>query len=123
MMDPSYNFEFSNEDSERSESNDINGVLKGSYSYKTPGGQDILVKYSAGAETGFVIENMMRSMLLLKDQLLNQLLLKPSHILGKQQRLSLRDLELMPTWLWRAIIDLGTRSLTRRSNRRLMLKV
>merc|ERR1712244_74623 len=57
-MDPSYNFEFSNEDSERSESNDINGVLKGSYSYKTPGGQDILVKYSAGAETGFVIENM-----------------------------------------------------------------
>merc|ERR1711963_1131233 len=37
MMDPSYNFEFSNEDSERSESNDINGVLKGSYSYKTPG--------------------------------------------------------------------------------------
>merc|ERR1712130_528014 len=58
MMDPSYNFEFSNEDSERSESNDINGVLKGSYSYKTPGGQDILVKYSAGAETGFVIENM-----------------------------------------------------------------
>jgi len=58
MMDPSYSFQFSNEDSEREEANDISGVLTGSYSYKTPGGQDILVRYTAGADTGFVIQNM-----------------------------------------------------------------
>ena len=58
MMDPSYSFQFSNEDSSRSEENDINGVLTGSYSYKTPGGEDIEVRYRAGADTGFVIENM-----------------------------------------------------------------
>merc|ERR1719400_549918 len=58
MMDPSYSFQFSNEDSQREEENDISGVLTGSYSYKTPGGQDILVKYTAGADTGFVIQNM-----------------------------------------------------------------
>merc|ERR1719400_165489 len=58
VMDPSYSFQFSNEDSQREEENDISGVLTGSYSYKTPGGQDILVKYTAGADTGFVIQNM-----------------------------------------------------------------
>merc|ERR1719150_3533035 len=57
-MDPSYSFKFSNEDSQRKEENDISGVLTGSYSYNTPGGQDILVKYTAGAESGFVIQNM-----------------------------------------------------------------
>merc|ERR1719410_2485573 len=34
------------------------GVITGQYGYKTTGGQNILVKYSAGADTGFVIENM-----------------------------------------------------------------
>ena len=58
MMDPSYSFQFSNEDSARQENNDINGVLTGSYSYKTPGGEDIQVRYRAGADTGFVIDNM-----------------------------------------------------------------
>ena len=58
VMDPSYSFQFSNEDSQREEENDISGVLTGSYSYKTPGGQDILVKYTAGPDTGFVIQNM-----------------------------------------------------------------
>jgi len=58
MMDPSYNFEFTNDDSQRSETNDINGQLTGSYSYKTPGGENIVVKYRAGADTGFVIDNM-----------------------------------------------------------------
>ena len=57
MMDPSYSFQFSNEDSQRSEANDINNVLTGSYGYKTPGGEDILVKYKAGPEIGFVVEN------------------------------------------------------------------
>ena len=57
MMDPSYRFEFSNEDSQRSEANDINNILTGSYGYKTPGGEDILVKYKAGPEIGFVVEN------------------------------------------------------------------
>jgi len=58
MMDPSYSFKFSNEDSEREEQNDVSGVLTGSYSYKTPGGENILVRYTAGADTGFVIQNM-----------------------------------------------------------------
>jgi len=58
MMDPSYSFNFANEDSQREEANDISGVLTGSYSYKTPGGQDILVRYTAGPDTGFVIQNM-----------------------------------------------------------------
>ena len=57
MMDPSYSFQFSNEDSQRSEANDINNILTGSYGYKTPGGEDILVKYKAGPEIGFVVEN------------------------------------------------------------------
>ena len=57
MMDPSYSFEFSNKDSQRSEANDINNILIGSYGYKTPGGEDILVKYKAGPDIGFVVEN------------------------------------------------------------------
>jgi len=57
MMDPSYSFQFSNEDSQRSEANDINNILTGSYGYKTPGGEDILVKYKAGPDIGFVVEN------------------------------------------------------------------
>merc|ERR1719510_580045 len=58
MMDPSYSFKFSNEDSEREEENDVSGVVTGSYSYKTPGGEDILVRYTAGPDTGFVVQNM-----------------------------------------------------------------
>merc|ERR1712001_346812 len=57
-MDPSYSFKFSNEDSEREEENDVSGVVTGSYSYKTPGGEDILVKNTAGPDTGFVVQNM-----------------------------------------------------------------
>merc|ERR1719480_565301 len=57
MMDPSYRFQFSNEDSQRSEANDINNIVTGSYGYKTPGGEDILVRYRAGPEIGFVVEN------------------------------------------------------------------
>lgn len=57
MMDPSYRFQFSNEDSQRSEANDINNIVTGSYGYKTPGGEDILVRYRAGPNIGFVVEN------------------------------------------------------------------
>ena len=57
MMDPSYSFQFSNEDSQRSEANDINNIRTGSYGYKTPGGEDILVRYRAGPGIGFVVEN------------------------------------------------------------------
>jgi len=57
MMDPSYNFEFSSEDGAREETNSLQNVVTGSYSYRTPGGQDILVRYSAGPDTGFVVEN------------------------------------------------------------------
>jgi len=57
MMDPSYYFEYKSEDSERVEDADSTGSITGQYGYKTAGGNDILVKYSAGAGTGFVIEN------------------------------------------------------------------
>merc|ERR1712115_544330 len=56
-MDPSYYFEYKSEDSERVEDADSTGSITGQYGYKTVGGNDILVKYSAGAGTGFVIEN------------------------------------------------------------------
>merc|ERR1712168_250106 len=57
MMDPSYYFEYKSADSERTEDADSTGSITGQYGYKTAGGNDILVKYSAGADTGFVIEN------------------------------------------------------------------
>merc|ERR1712141_789694 len=57
LMDPSYSFEYKSEDSERVEDADSTGSITGQYGYKTAGGNDILVKYSAGADTGFVIEN------------------------------------------------------------------
>merc|ERR1740124_1472039 len=57
-MDPSYYFEYKSADGERMEDADSTGAITGSYGYKTAGGNDILVKYSAGAEKGFVIENM-----------------------------------------------------------------
>jgi len=58
LMDPSYYFEYKSADGERMEDADSTGAITGSYGYKTAGGNDILVKYSAGAEKGFVIENM-----------------------------------------------------------------
>merc|ERR1711892_607795 len=58
MMDPSYFFEYKSADSERTEDADSTGSITGQYGYKTAGGNDILVKYSAGADTGFVIDNM-----------------------------------------------------------------
>merc|ERR1712168_685072 len=57
MMDPSYYFEYKSADSERREDADSTGSITGQYGYKTAGGNDILVKYSASADTGFVIEN------------------------------------------------------------------
>ena len=57
MMDPSYYFQYKSADSERTEDADSNGAVVGSYSYLSPGGQEIVVRYKAGADTGFVIEN------------------------------------------------------------------
>merc|ERR1711981_1458066 len=57
MMDPSYYFQYKSADSERVEDADSTGVVVGSYSYLSPGGQEIVVRYKAGADTGFVIEN------------------------------------------------------------------
>merc|ERR1712088_90882 len=57
MMDPSYYFQYKSADSERVEDADSNGAVVGSYSYLSPGGQEIVVRYKAGADTGFVIEN------------------------------------------------------------------
>merc|ERR1711892_248121 len=57
MMDPSYYFEYKSADSERSEDADSSGTVVGSYKYRTAGGNDIEVRYRAGADTGFVVEN------------------------------------------------------------------
>merc|ERR1712183_536586 len=57
MIDPSYYFQYKSVDSERTEDADSNGAVVGSYSYLSPGGQEIVVRYKAGADTGFVIEN------------------------------------------------------------------
>merc|ERR1712168_1563352 len=57
MMDPSYYFEYKSADSERVEDADSSGVVVGSYKYRTAGGNDIEVRYRAGADIGFVVEN------------------------------------------------------------------
>merc|ERR1712127_979667 len=57
LMDPSYYFQYSGPDSERTEDADTTGAVVGSYSYTSPGGQQIVVRYRAGADTGFVIDN------------------------------------------------------------------
>jgi len=56
-MDASYNFNFDNDDSFREEESDVNGNVKGKYRYVNSDGNTIEVVYSAGADTGFVIEN------------------------------------------------------------------
>merc|ERR1711892_246530 len=57
IMDPSYYFEYKSADSERSEDADSSGTVVGSYKYRTAGRNDIEVRYRAGADTGFVVEN------------------------------------------------------------------
>jgi hypothetical protein len=57
MMDPSYNFAYTGDTGNREEAADSQGVVTGSYSYLSPEGNEILVRYTAGADTGFVIEN------------------------------------------------------------------
>lgn len=58
QMDASYSFGYESEDgSIREEKSDANGNIKGKYSYVNAEGNTILVHYSAGPETGFVIEN------------------------------------------------------------------
>ena len=57
MMDPSYNFAYTGDAGNREESADSQGIVTGSYSYLSPEGNEILVRYTAGPDTGFVIEN------------------------------------------------------------------
>jgi len=57
VMDASYAFSFSSEDSSRQESSDAIGNVEGEYGYQTHDGARFKVKYSAGPEKGFVIEN------------------------------------------------------------------
>ena len=57
QMDASYNFKFYETDHSREEESDPNGNIKGSYSYVNNEGNNIQVRYSAGPEKGFVIEN------------------------------------------------------------------
>merc|ERR1719483_1348978 len=48
MMDPSYNFAYAGDDSEREENADSNGVVQGQYSYINAEGNEIIVRYKAG---------------------------------------------------------------------------
>ena len=57
QMDASYNFRFEESDHSREEESDPNGNIQGSYSYVNNDGNNIQVRYSAGPEKGFVIEN------------------------------------------------------------------
>ena len=49
MMDPSYYFEYKSAESERSEEAESDSVVVGKYKYKTVGGNEIEVRYRAGA--------------------------------------------------------------------------
>jgi len=57
--DRSYQFSYGSEqdDSLRQEESDADGNIKGKYSYVNAEGNTILVKYSAGPDQGFVVEN------------------------------------------------------------------
>ena len=57
MMFTPYSFEFNENDLLREESADSSGNIKGRYAYTNGDGNKIEVRYSAGAEKGFVIEN------------------------------------------------------------------
>ena len=57
MMFTPYSFAFDEPDLSREESSDNLGNVKGSYAYVNGDGNRIEVKYSAGAEKGFVVEN------------------------------------------------------------------
>jgi len=57
--DRSYKFSYGSEEDEslRQEESDSDGNIKGKYSYVNAEGNTILVKYSAGPDKGFVVEN------------------------------------------------------------------
>ena len=57
LLDPSYNFAYSEENVEREENADSNGVVKGQYSYTNAERNTISVRYKSGADIGFVVEN------------------------------------------------------------------
>ena len=57
MMFTPYSFGFDEQNLSRQETADISGNVKGRYAYTNRDGNKIEVKYSAGAEKGFVIEN------------------------------------------------------------------
>ena len=57
MMDRSYSFDFNEDNLLREEAADPSGNVQGRYSYTNRDGNEIEVRYSAGAEKGFVIEN------------------------------------------------------------------
>merc|ERR1719320_836248 len=57
LMDKSYNFGYAEAESEREENADVNGEVQGQYSYTNAEGNVISVRYKAGADIGFVVEN------------------------------------------------------------------
>lgn len=61
MMDASYNFGYDSDDSSRVEVADPAGNVVGSYKYTNPNGEEMVVRYRAGAEVGFVVENQGRN--------------------------------------------------------------
>lgn len=57
MMDASYDFGYTADASSRAESADPAGNVVGTYAYTSPDGNQLEVRYRAGADTGFVVEN------------------------------------------------------------------
>ena len=55
--DKSYNFAFDEADSRRQETADEAGNVRGQYSYVNAEGNEIVVRYSASKDGGFIIEN------------------------------------------------------------------
>ncbi|KAF4522500.1 hypothetical protein B566_EDAN002585 [Ephemera danica] len=54
--DASYSFAYEADDHARKESSDPSGNVEGEYSYTAPDGQNRKIKYTAGAEKGFVVQ-------------------------------------------------------------------
>ena len=57
VMDASYSFGYQSDQASREESADPAGNVQGHYSYVGADGNEFVVRYSAGADRGFVIEN------------------------------------------------------------------
>jgi len=91
VMDPSYYFEYRSQDSQRSEDADSSGNIIGSYGFNTPGGSPVEVRYRAGPDTGFVIENMEELWAAAEAAASEDILLQPQPYAGATAEISFRQ--------------------------------